>query len=176
MATGTSRRSACTMVFIVLLDFAEFLKLEIFSFALITTTIFRLALLRIGPVFNCFIGGRCNPKQFICHTESESHNTLIINNLCLNPFRSEVLLLWDFVPIAGILRPIFGIKTTTNAVMALIGTLRAPLPRLSRSAVTEAREKTWRGGACASPQRGLGRPRHNVGRATSPVKRRRKRR
>jgi len=81
------------MVFIVLVDFAEFLKPEIFSFALITTTIFRLVLLRIGPVFNCFIGGCCNPEQFICHTKSDSHNTLIINNLCLNPFRIELLLL-----------------------------------------------------------------------------------
>ena len=114
MATGTSRRSACTMVFIVLLDFAEFLKLEIFSFALITTTIFRLALLRIGPVFNCFIGGCCNPKQFICHTKSESHNTLIINNLCLNPFRNEICFIRFFVPIAGISRPIFGIQSTSR--------------------------------------------------------------
>ena len=58
IATGISRRSACTMVFIVLPDFAEFLKLEIFSFAVISTTSFRLALLLIGPVFNCFMDGR----------------------------------------------------------------------------------------------------------------------
>ena len=81
------------MVFIVLLDFAEFLKLEIFSFAVISTTSFRLALLRIGPVFNCFMDGQFYLKQFICHTKSDSHNTLIINNLCLNPFRIELLLL-----------------------------------------------------------------------------------
>jgi hypothetical protein len=56
------------MVFIVLLDFAEFLKLEIFSFAVISTTSFFLALLRIGPVFNCFMGGRFHLQHFICHT------------------------------------------------------------------------------------------------------------
>ena len=55
------------MVFIVLLDFAELLKPEIFSFAVISTTSFRLALLRIGPVFNCFMGGQRDREQFTCH-------------------------------------------------------------------------------------------------------------
>ena len=62
------------MVFIVLLDFAEFLKLEIFSFAVISTTSFFLALLRIGPVFNFFMGGQFELKQFTCHSQSYSPN------------------------------------------------------------------------------------------------------
>jgi len=45
------------MVFIVLPDFAEFLKLEIFSFAVISTTSFRLVSLFIGPGFNRFMVG-----------------------------------------------------------------------------------------------------------------------
>ena len=58
IATGTPRESACTMVFTVLLDFAEFLKSEIFSGAVIGTTSFRLAFL-IGPVFSRFIDWEC---------------------------------------------------------------------------------------------------------------------
>src|ERR1700752_3352973 len=89
IATGTSRRSARTMVFIVLLDFAEVLKLEIFSFAVISTTSFRLALLRSGTVFNCFMGGQLDLKQFTCHAQNDKHNMLIINDLCFDTFRTE---------------------------------------------------------------------------------------
>jgi hypothetical protein len=56
IATGTPRQSACTMVFTVLLEFAEFLKFEIFSFAVISTTSFRLLSLLTGPVFSCLMG------------------------------------------------------------------------------------------------------------------------
>jgi hypothetical protein len=47
------------MVFMVLLVLAEFLnlKFEIFSFAVISTTSFRLVSLFIGPVFNRFMVG-----------------------------------------------------------------------------------------------------------------------
>ena len=45
------------MVFMVLLDLVEFLKFETFSFAVISTTSFRLVSLFIGPGFNRFMVG-----------------------------------------------------------------------------------------------------------------------
>jgi len=97
------------MVFIVLLDFAEFLKLEIFSFAVISTTSFRLALLRIGPVFNCFMGGQLDRKQFTCHAQNDSHKMLTMNNLCANTSRNRGFSVSVSFPLQRTLRPIFGI-------------------------------------------------------------------
>ena len=133
MATGTSRRSACTMVFIVLLDFAEFLKLEIFSFAVISTTSFRLALLRIGPVFNCFMDGQFYLKQFICHAQNNSCNMFIINNLCAYTSWDQGDYRFDFVPIAGTLRPIFGIPRHRQADVSLFLSRGCRGPQPSRS-------------------------------------------
>ena len=89
------------MVFIVLLDLAEFLKLEIFSFAVICTTSFRLALLRIGPVFNCFMGGQFDLKQVTCHAQNESRKVLTMNSLYANTSRNRGFYRFDFVPTAG---------------------------------------------------------------------------
>jgi hypothetical protein len=99
------------MVFIVLLDLAEVLKLEIFSFAVICTTSFRLALLRIGPVFNCFMGGQLDCQQFTCHAQNDSHNMLTMNNLCANTSRNRGFTVSVSFPLQGTLRPIFGIAS-----------------------------------------------------------------
>jgi hypothetical protein len=69
------------MVFTVLLDFAEFLKSEIFSGAVIGPTSFRSAFL-IGPVFSRFIDWECvYNKQFGCHLWKMHCNNLIIGAL-----------------------------------------------------------------------------------------------
>ena len=105
--TGTPQRSARTRVFTVLPGFDEFLRLEIFSLAVIRTTSLRL-LLFLMTFFS--IASRVNEprvQQFGCQIYRLTCNILIASDLCLRNSPDVEVSGMKSVPMPGIVRPIF---------------------------------------------------------------------